>query len=81
MKENTRVKVGISKLGRRTLGLLAAALPASTFAQGADPLPSWREGPRKRALLEFVAAVTREGGADYVRPSARIAVFDNDGTL
>ena len=66
---------------RRSFAALLFALPAAALAQGADPLPSWREGPRKRALLEFVAAVTREGSADYVHPSARIAVFDNDGTL
>ena len=75
------MKTSIPHLGRRTFGVMIAALPAAALAQGADPLPSWREGPRKRALLEFVAAVTREGSTDYVRPSARIAVFDNDGTL
>jgi phosphoserine phosphatase len=65
---------------RRLLpGLSLAATPA--FAQPAAPLPSWREGPRRRALLEFVAAVTTAGSADFVRPEARIAVFDNDGTL
>jgi phosphoglycolate phosphatase-like HAD superfamily hydrolase len=66
---------------RRSLAASLFALPAAALAQGADPLPSWREGPRKRALLDFVTAVTREGSADYVHPSARIAVFDNDGTL
>jgi len=66
---------------RRSLAALLFALPAAALAQGADPLPSWCDGPRKRALLDFVTAVTREGSADYVRPSARIAVFDNDGTL
>ncbi|MCA3280178.1 MAG: haloacid dehalogenase-like hydrolase [Roseomonas sp.] len=66
---------------RRSFAALLLALPTAALAQGADPLPSWRDGPRKRSLLEFVAAVTREGSADYVHPSARIAVFDNDGTL
>jgi phosphoglycolate phosphatase-like HAD superfamily hydrolase len=68
-------------IARRSFAALLFALPAAALAQSADPLPSWREGPRKRALLEFVAAVTREGSVDYVHPSARIAVFDNDGTL
>jgi phosphoserine phosphatase len=51
--------------------------------QGAskDPLPSWQDGPIKRAILDFVARVTTEGGPDYVRPVERIATFDNDGTL
>jgi phosphoglycolate phosphatase-like HAD superfamily hydrolase len=46
-----------------------------------DPLPSWNDGSPKKALLEFVAAVTDEGGKDYVEPAERIAVFDHDGTL
>ncbi|KAI9002211.1 NapD-like protein [Hyaloraphidium curvatum] len=46
-----------------------------------NPLPSWRDGPRRRALLDFVAAVTAEGGPEFVPPAGRIAVFDNDGTL
>lgn len=44
-------------------------------------LPSWNDGAAKSAILDFVARVTKEGGADYVRPSERIATFDNDGTL
>jgi phosphoserine phosphatase len=47
----------------------------------ADPLPSWNEGPARQTILEFVARVTKEGGADFVPPAERIAVFDNDGTL
>jgi hypothetical protein len=31
--------------------------------------------------MEFVARVTRDGGADFVPPAERIATFDNDGTL
>lgn len=72
---------GCGMIERRSFAALLLALPTAALAQGADPLPSWRDGPRKRSLLEFVAAVTREGSADYVHPSARIAVFDNDGTL
>ena len=57
-------------------------LPSSAHAQaGADPLPSWRDSAAKRAVLDFVAAVTTEGGPDFVRVPERIAVFDNDGTL
>jgi haloacid dehalogenase-like hydrolase len=44
-------------------------------------LASWNDGPAKAAIVEFVERVTTEGGADYVPPSERIAVFDNDGTL
>jgi len=47
----------------------------------ADPLPSWNEGAAKSAIVDFVTAVTAEGGADFVPTEARIATFDNDGTL
>jgi len=46
-----------------------------------DPLPSWNEGAAKTAITAFVSRTTQEGGADYVKPAERIAVFDNDGTL
>src|SRR5262245_51861118 len=49
--------------------------------QTADPLTSWNEGPAKAALTAFVARVTQPGGAQFVPPGQRIAVFDNDGTL
>jgi phosphoserine phosphatase len=46
-----------------------------------DPLSSWNEGPSKESILRFVEVVTAEGGAEFVPPLDRIAVFDNDGTL
>src|SRR5690606_1613322 len=39
------------------------------------------DGPSRQAILDFVERVTREGSADFVPPSERIAAFDNDGTL
>jgi phosphoserine phosphatase len=50
-------------------------------AQPVDPLPSWRPGPTKQAILEFVAEVTRSDGPEFVPAAERIAVFDHDGTL
>jgi phosphoglycolate phosphatase-like HAD superfamily hydrolase len=47
----------------------------------ADPLPSWRPGAVKEALLAFVASVSSEGSAAFVPEPERVAVFDNDGTL
>lgn len=58
---------------------LALLLPLS--AQAADPLPSWNQGPSRKAIEAFVAAVTTEGSSDFVPVPERIAVFDNDGTL
>ena len=52
-----------------------------SVANAADPLSSWNEGAARQAILKFVAAVTEENGKDFVKPSERIAVFDNDGTL
>ncbi len=46
-----------------------------------EPLPSWRDGPTRTAILDFVHRVADDGGPDYVPPEDRIAVFDNDGTL
>lgn len=60
------------------------ALSLLTFLQtsfAAEPLPSWNDGPSKKAIVEFVAKVTQASGSDYVPPAERIAVFDNDGTL
>ncbi|MEB3257912.1 MAG: acid phosphatase, partial [Cyanobacteriota bacterium] len=47
----------------------------------ADPLPSWREGPAKAAILGFLAKVSQEGSPDVIPLADRIAVVDNDGTL
>jgi phosphoglycolate phosphatase-like HAD superfamily hydrolase len=68
---------------RAWLGLLALLLVlASPVASRADdPLPSWNEGAAKGAIMSFVERVTKEGSTDFVPPSERIAVFDNDGTL
>lgn len=63
-----------------SLALGLCLWPACTRADAAA-LASWNDGPAKKAITEFVAKVTKEGGADYVAPDERIAVFDNDGTL
>ena len=73
--------------GRRALLCAAVALlsAASTApvarAAASDALPSWNDGAVRQALVKFVTDVTTEGGASYVPPAERIAVFDNDGTL
>ena len=45
------------------------------------PLPSWNDSATKSAILDLVARVTEQGGAEFVPPARRIATFDNDGTL
>jgi hypothetical protein len=46
-----------------------------------DPLPSWREGAAKAAILAFVETVSQEGSPQFIPQAERIAVVDNDGTL
>jgi phosphoglycolate phosphatase-like HAD superfamily hydrolase len=60
---------------------LVGFLAFFTGAAGADPLPSWNDGPAKIAIIGFIAKVTEEGSPDFVPVAERIAVFDNDGTL
>ena len=60
---------------------LALSFSPRVAAAADDPLPSWNDGAAKGAILDFVAAVTTEGGPDFVPASERIATFDNDGTL
>src|SRR3954467_14364136 len=44
-------------------------------------LASWRDGPTKQAILEFVAKTSGQDGSEPVPVEERVAVFDNDGTL
>jgi haloacid dehalogenase-like hydrolase len=60
------------------LGICAAAW---SVRAADDPLPSWNDGAARQAIVDFVEAVTTEGGADFVPPEDRIATFDQDGTL
>ncbi|NIK59246.1 haloacid dehalogenase-like hydrolase [Kribbella shirazensis] len=46
-----------------------------------EALSSWRDTPARQAIVDYVGRAVQEGGAQYVPPSERIAVFDNDGTL
>jgi phosphoglycolate phosphatase-like HAD superfamily hydrolase len=51
------------------------------LARAEDPLGSWNDGPAKQAILDFVKATTTQGGPQFVAPEARVATFDQDGTL
>ncbi len=61
--------------------ILAVGSLHQSLAADQDPLPSWNEGATKKAIVDFVAAVSTSGSTDYVSPENRIATFDNDGTL
>ena len=51
-----------------------------TTSSGAG-LESWRPGPARQAILDFVARTSGAGEHRPVPPEQRVAVFDNDGTL
>lgn len=61
------------------LPVLALGSVISTPAQ--DALPSWNDGPAKKAIVAFVEKTTRAGSPDFVPPGERIVTFDQDGTL
>jgi len=63
--------------------IVAVTLTAlsSNVSRAEDPLPSWNEDSAKQAILEFVKATTTQGSPQFVLPEARIATFDQDGTL
>jgi hypothetical protein len=44
-------------------------------------LASWNDTPTRKAIVDFVRAVTTEGGDSFVPAEERVATFDNDGTL
>jgi phosphoglycolate phosphatase-like HAD superfamily hydrolase len=73
---------GTLKIFRRSFlaGFLLLVFTSLALAQS-DPLPSWNNGTTKRAIIDFVTTVTRDGGPDFVPVPQRIAAFDNDGTL
>jgi phosphoserine phosphatase len=55
-------------------------LPAMAQAPPQDPLPSWNEGPAKKAIIDFIRATTDQISPKFVPLEARIATFDQDGT-
>jgi hypothetical protein len=68
--------------GKIAIILLAVLLHfAPAIAQVNDPLPSWNDGPSRRAIVTFVTAAVDNGSPQFITPEDRIAVFDNDGTL
>ena len=60
---------------------LLAGIGLLLSACATDPLPSWNDTTPKQAIVEFVDRVTDRDSPDFVPGNARIAVFDNDGTL
>lgn len=66
------------------VGLVVVLLSSSAAPlrlQPSDPLPSWNEGPAKKAIINFVQVTTDQNSKRFVPPAERIATFDQDGTL
>jgi len=83
----TAASLGIS---RRSILSTVAALPllSTRFLQSpalaqasSDPLASWNKGAAKQAIIAFVRATTDASSSKFVPQEARIATFDQDGTL
>ncbi len=55
--------------------------PAFSQQEQTDPLPSWNDGPAKKAIREFIRVTTDKSSPKFVPPEQRIATFDQDGTL
>jgi phosphoserine phosphatase len=51
-----------------------------TANSDSDVLASWKDGPARQAIIDFVRSATTPG-AGFVELADRIATFDNDGTL
>ena len=61
---------------------------AATTAEEAELSPSdsgaldsWKNGPTRQTIVDFVTAVTDPSSPDFVPEAERIATFDNDGCL
>jgi phosphoserine phosphatase len=71
----------VFRIPRRIVVILLGVIIPQLARAADDPLPSWNDGPAKRAIVDFVGRVTRADGPEFVPVADRIAVFDNDGTL
>ncbi len=64
-----------------TIVIILVLVAPSCSPVATDPMPSWRDAEAKRAIIDFVTAVTDTDSKDFVPAAERIATFDNDGTL
>ncbi len=75
------MKFGRLGVGAKILAFAASLLFAAQVLAQVDPLPSWNDGPAKKAIVEFVQTTTTNGSPKFVPPAERVATFDQDGTL
>ena len=65
---------------RAALALFALLFLCFCAQAQTDPLPSWADGPAKRAIVDLIKTTTDRASPNFVPPEARIATFDQDGT-
>src|SRR5262249_47531329 len=75
------MKWHVKGLSACAMAIASAFVFAAQVTTPADPLPSWADAAPKNAILRFVAATTDKTSSNFVPPEARIATFDQDGTL
>ena len=63
----------------RALLLLAVLVLGTSALAQTDPLPSWNDGPAKKAIVEFVQTTTTQGSPQFVPPAERIEEEGLDG--
>ena len=79
---NNPITSGIRISRRVALALTVALLGAcAQMAPATDPLPSWKEGAAKDAIVQFVRKTTEPASPQFVPVAQRVATFDQDGTL
>jgi hypothetical protein len=86
MRPSSRFSVNLDLLAAlATLAILFASpfqnAALAEVPRTSDALPSWNDGPAKQAIMDFVKATTEPSSPNFVPPEARIATFDQDGTL
>jgi phosphoglycolate phosphatase-like HAD superfamily hydrolase len=75
------VSVSIVAAVLATLCLCPVAPADAQIGGLTDPLPSWNDGAAKQAIINFVRSTTDGASPKFVPEEARVATFDQDGTL
>ncbi|WP_018970433.1 HAD family hydrolase [Rubritalea marina] len=70
-----------NRIPRAVVALTGSILLGFCSVHANPILPSWADGAARANVLQFIDKVTDKSNADYVKPTDRVAVFDNDGTL
>jgi len=68
MKSNCRILANLT--------LACVLLTGGLALASDDPLPSWNDTGAKKAIVEFVGRVTKEGSPDFVKPEVRATARD-----